>query len=97
MKGDKRKSAEKDGGNRSHERKLKFSYKEQKEYGTIEQDIAELEKKIADKETEIGENASNSLLLQRLCEEQDALNRQLPDKLERWMYLEELAAKIAEQ
>ncbi len=97
MKGDKRKSSEKDGGNRSHERKLKFSYKEQKEYETIEQDITELEKKIADKETEIGENASNSLLLQKLCEEQDELNRQLSDKMERWMYLEELAAKIAEQ
>lgn len=97
MKGDNRKAAEKDGGNRQHERKLRFSYKEQKEYETIEQDIAELEKKIADKESEIGKNASNSLMLQKLCEEQDALNRQLSDKLERWMYLEELAAKIAEQ
>lgn len=97
MKGDNRKAAEKDGGNRQHERKLRFSYKEQKEYETIEQDIAELEKKIADKEAEIGENASNSLLLQKLCEEQDALNAQMSEKLERWMYLEELAAKIAEQ
>lgn len=81
----------------SHERKLKFSYKEQREYDTIEQDIAELEKKLADKEAEIEENASNSALLQKLYEEQETLNRQLSDKMERWMYLEELAAKIAGQ
>lgn len=97
IKTDDSKTTEKGIGNRSHERKLKFSYKEQKEYETIEQDIEELEKKIADKEAEIAENASNSMLLQKLCEEQDALNDQLSDKMERWMYLEEMAAKIAEQ
>ncbi|MBO5509023.1 MAG: ABC-F family ATP-binding cassette domain-containing protein, partial [Lachnospiraceae bacterium] len=78
-------------------RKLKFSYKEQQEYNTIEEDIAVLEDKIERLDSEISDNASNSLELQRLFEEQSKLKEELEIKMDRWMYLEELADKIANQ
>lgn len=77
--------------------KLKFSYNEQREYNTIEDDIAKLEEKIKDIDAKIIENASNSMELQKLYEEQTKLAEELDAKMDRWMYLEDLAAKIAAQ
>lgn len=82
---------------RRQDEKLKFSYKEQREYETIEQDIEKLEHDIGELDELIAANASNSIKLQELYDEQQLLNEQLSVKMERWMYLEELAAKIAEQ
>ncbi len=78
-------------------RKLKFSYKEQKEYETIEQDIADMEQQIADLEASIPNYASDFVKLQEINQKTEALKAALEEKMDRWMYLEELAAKIAEQ
>ena len=77
--------------------KLKFTFKEQREYETIDQDIADLEARIADCDTAIGQNASDYLRLQELLEEKASLEAQLEEKTERWVYLYDLAERIAEQ
>ena len=77
--------------------KLKFSYKEQKDYETIEKDIADLEEKLAAVDEQISIHATNSVKLQELMSEKDNIVNTVEEKLDRWMYLEELAAKIAEQ
>lgn len=78
-------------------RKLKFSYKEQKEYETIEQDIADMEQQIDDLEASIPNYASDFVKLQEINQKTEELKAALEEKMDRWMYLEELAAKIAEQ
>lgn len=80
-----------------HARKLKFSYNEQKEYETIESDIAELEDEISKLEDEISANASNYGKLSELSKQKEELEEQLMTKMERWEYLEELAEKINAQ
>lgn len=77
--------------------KLKFSYKEQREYETIDADIAALEKKLESVERQIEANATNSVKLKELMEEQERTNALLEEKMERWVYLNDLAEKIAEQ
>ena len=81
------------GGNK----KLKFSYKEQKEYETIEDDIAALEQKLEDLDNEMAANATNAAKLRELVEEKENAEKMLEEKMDRWVYLEELAAKIAGQ
>ena len=78
-------------------RKLKFSYKEQKEYETIEQDITDMEQQIADLEASIPNYASDFVKLQEINQKTEELKAALEEKMDRWMYLEELAAKVAEQ
>ena len=80
-----------------HEKKLKFSYKEQKEYETIEDDIAALELKLEDLDNEMAANATNAAKLRELVEEKENAEKMLEEKMDRWEYLEELAAKIAGQ
>ena len=77
--------------------KLKFSYKEQKDYETIEADMASLEERISTLEQDIEASASDFVKLNQLMAEKAELEAALEEKMERWMYLEELAAKIAEQ
>ena len=77
--------------------KLKFSYKEQREYETIDADIAALEEKLESIERQIEANATNSVKLRELMEEQGRTNAMLEEKMERWVYLNDLAEKIAEQ
>ena len=78
-------------------KKLKLSYQEQREYDTIEDDIAALEQKLEDNKSAMEKNASNSSELQRLYEEQEQLEQTLAEKMDRWMYLEDLVAQIAAQ
>ncbi len=78
-------------------KKLKFSYKEQREYETIEDDIAALEQKVEDLDNEMTANATNAAKLRELMEEKEKTENTLEEKMERWEYLEELAAKIAGQ
>ena len=80
-----------------HEKKLKFSYKEQREYETIEDDIAALEEKLEKLDADMTANATNSVRLGELMEEKEQVEQQLEEKMERWEYLEDLAGKIAEQ
>jgi len=78
-------------------RKLKFTYMEQKEYETIEGDIAKLEERIEQLETDMANYASDFVKLNEMTNEKEELSKTLEEKMDRWMYLEELAAKIAEQ
>ena len=80
-----------------HQQKLKFTFKEQKEYETIESDIEKLETKIASLEDEILKNATNYGKLNALTIQKDELETQLMEKMERWEYLEDLAQRIANQ
>ena len=75
-------------------KKLKFSYQEQKEYETIEAEIAGLEEKIEDLEQEILRNARDFGKLNELTAEKEQAELRLEEKMDRWMYLEELAARI---
>ena len=80
-----------------HQKKLKFTFKEQKEYETIEADIEKLEAEIEALDAEILKNATNFGKLNALSQEKDAKEELLMEKMERWEYLEDLAQKIAEQ
>jgi ATP-binding cassette subfamily F protein uup len=80
-----------------HQKKLKFTFKEQKEYETIESDIEKLEQDIADLDAEILKNATNYGKLNALSQEKEEKEELLMEKMERWEYLEDLARKIAEQ
>ncbi len=82
---------------KSQGRKLKFTYKEQKEWDTIEDEIAGLEEKIAELDGEIQKAASSYSRLQELMTEKEKQEKLLEEKMERWMYLNELAEKIASQ
>ena len=79
------------------ERKLKFTYAEQREWDSIEDDMAALEEKIADLDTQIAASATNYGKLNQLMEEKAAAEAQLEEKMERWRYLNDLAEKIAAQ
>lgn len=77
--------------------KLKFSYMEQKEYETIDEDIAALENKIEELDAKIAESATQYSKLNDLMEEKNMTEAQLSDKMDRWVYLNDLAEKIANQ
>lgn len=81
----------------NHEDKLKFSYMEQKEYETIDDDIEKLENKIAELDDEIIKNATSYSKLEELTKEKKELEEQLEEKMERWEYLNDLADRIERQ
>lgn len=82
---------------RTHGKKLRFSYNEQREYETIEDDIAALEDDISELEREMTANATNSARLCELSAEKEQKERLLEEKMERWEYLEDLAQRIEAQ
>lgn len=77
--------------------KLKFSYKEQKEFETIDDDIAQLEDGIAALEAEILANATNPGKLNELMKGKEKAEHALEEKMNRWVYLNDLAEKIESQ
>ncbi|MBQ2405030.1 MAG: ABC-F family ATP-binding cassette domain-containing protein, partial [Lachnospiraceae bacterium] len=79
------------------EKKLKFTYMEQREWDTIEDDMAALEDKIADLDAQIAASATNYGKLRELMAAKEETEAKLEEKMERWMYLNDLAEKIAEQ
>ncbi len=79
------------------EKKLKFTFKEQREFETIDDDIAALEEQLASLEQDILKNASCYGKLNELTQEKENVQSQLDDKMERWMYLNELKEKIDRQ
>lgn len=89
-------SSEKRDG-RNQREKLKFSFKEQREYDQIDEVIADLEAKIEQTEQEIRDNASDYTALQELTEQKEQLEEELSEKMERWVYLNDLAERIAAQ
>ena len=90
-------SLSKDSWKKNAPKKLKFSYKEQREYETIEEDIQNLEEKILSLEKEMEESASNYSRLTELKQEKETAEMALLEKMERWEYLENLAAQIENQ
>lgn len=80
-------------------RKLKLTYDEQKEYDTIEDDIAAIEEKIEKLEKEISNPAyaSDFVKLNELSNLKTEAENALEEKMERYMYLDDLVTKIANQ
>lgn len=77
--------------------KLKFTYNELREFETIDDDIAALEKKLESINAQITANATNSVKLKELMGEQELTQTALDEKMERWVYLNELAEQIEAQ
>ncbi len=77
-------------------RKLRFTYREQVEYDGIEGAIAELERKLGEVEEGMGRHASDYVRLGELASEKERLEHELAEKMERWVYLSDLAEKIGE-
>ena len=82
---------------RQREKKLKFSYMEQKEWETIEDDIAALEEAIADLEQQMQDSARDYTALNGIIKEKEEKEALLEEKMDRWMYLNDLAEKIEAQ
>ena len=82
---------------KQREKKLKFSYKEQREFETIDEDIAALESAIEEVDGRIAEAGSDYCKLQELTAKRDELTAALDEKMERWVYLNDLAEKIEAQ
>ena len=78
-------------------KKLKFTYQEQKEYETIEDDIAELESKLETIDADMVKFSRDFPKLNELTNEKEKIQSLIEEKMDRWMYLEDLAAKIANQ
>lgn len=81
----------------NRQEKLKFTFKEQKEFETIDEDISKLEEKIAVLEEDMMKNATNSFKLKEIVEVKEEAERQLEEKMDRWVYLNDLAEKIEAQ
>ena len=77
--------------------KLKFSYKEQKEYESIDDEIAALEEKLEKLDQDMMQNATNSMKLTELTSEKEKTEKELEEKMDRWVYLNDLAEKIQKQ
>lgn len=75
-------------------KKLKFTYQEQKDYESIEEEIADLEAKIERYEKDSLQYTSDFVKLNELAQDKEKAEKLLEEKMERWMYLEELAARI---
>ena len=81
----------------NQKKKLKFTYQEQKDYETIESDIAALEEKIEILEKEMAVASTDFVKLNQIIAKKEEAEVLLSEKMDRWMYLEELAERIANQ
>ena len=77
--------------------KLRFTFAEQKEFDTIDEDIEALESRMEIIEAEIAKNATNFVKLNEWVQEKESVQKQLDEKMERWVYLNDLAERIEEQ
>ncbi|GEM_PF-1452237 len=82
---------------REKPKKLKFTYKEQREYESIDNDISNLEIKISDLENQLEKHATDYVKLQELMDEKHRTEEQLEEKMSRWVYLNNLAEQIESQ
>ena len=67
---------------------------EQKEFETIDSEIAALEERSAELDREMAENATNSARLSELLSEKEETEQKLSEKMDRWVYLNDLAERI---
>ena len=79
------------------QQKLKFSYMEQREFDTIDDEIAALEAEIAQWDEEIAASGADFVALQAAMAKKEQLESQLEAKMDRWVYLNDLAEQIAAQ
>ena len=77
--------------------KLKFTFKEQKEFESIDEDIAALEEKIEQAEKDMKKASADFVRLQELMDEKTRLEEALAEKMERWVYLNDLNDRIQAQ
>lgn len=82
---------------KNKEKLLKFTYKEQKEFEMIDEDIEKLEEKIAELDGQISKCATDFIKLNEFMQEKEKTEAKLSDKMERWVYLNDLAERIEEQ
>ena len=75
-------------------KKLRFTYQEQKDWDVIESQIEKLEEEIADLDIQMEKAASDFVKLKELMDRKAQAERELDAKMERWMYLNDLAEKI---
>lgn len=74
----------------THEKKVKFTYKEQQEWDVIEQEIENLESRLEEIDDEMVKNASDFGKLNDLQKEKEEKENLLEEKMERWEYLSEI-------
>lgn len=84
----------KSSSEKAREKPLKFTYKEQIEYEKIDDIIAQLEEKIQGVEEAINQASADYILLQELLAQKEELENELDEKMQRWIYLNELAERI---
>ena len=82
---------------RERPRELRMSYKEQREYETIDQKMAELQAKLEEIDAQIERHASDFVKLTELAGEKEETERLLSEAEERWLYLTDLAERIEAQ
>lgn len=78
-------------------KKLRFTYQEQKDWDVIESQIEKLEEEIADLDVQMEKAASDFVKLKELMDRKAQAESELDAKMERWMYLNDLAEKIEKQ
>ncbi len=93
----KQKTEEPSGRRPVREQKLRFSYQEQREYNTIEEEIQKLEKNIEQLERDMSAAATDFVRLRELSEKKEENEALLEQKMERWVYLMDLAERIEAQ
>ena len=94
----KNKDARKNAGTEDFaKKKLKFTYKEQREFETIDEEIAALEEALADVDAQMSRAGSDYCRLQELAAQREELSASLDEKMERWVYLNDLAEKVKAQ
>ena len=87
----------KDSYRRHDNKKLRFTFAEQKEFETIDEDIESLENRLQELEEEIARNATDFVKLNAFVQEKEETQSLLDEKTERWVYLNDLAERIEEQ
>ena len=87
----------KDKYSKDRPQKLKFTYMEQKEFLTIDEDIEKIENAIENLDSQIAEAATKYSKLNELMEEKKIKEKELEEKMERWVFLTDLAEKIENQ
>ena len=79
---------------KKRDKKLKFTFKEQREFDTIDEEIETLEQKIADLDNEMLKSATNSVKLGELMAKKEEAEKTLEEKMDRWVYLNDLNERI---
>ena len=92
-----RKKASQSDWKQNRPQKLKFSYKEQREFETIDDEIAALEEKLEKLDKDMEANATNSMKLREIMEEKENTQQKLDENMDRWVYLNDLAERIEAQ